>query len=377
MGASSSGERIGSVAADNLIEAGRGPVAMDPRCPANMGRQRNGDDGEAEDLGAAFVYLRQAQRYPTLSAAESRACCAALRRAAREIAESEHPAPAAQNAFESSRQRLIRGHLRLVVAIARHYRHPNLTLGDLVQEGNIGLMEAIPRFDPGKGIPFSTFAAEEIRHSICRALSLKSRPIRIPLREITLRRRAARVASDLEQRIGNERCDGAKRRLHRIEDDARELGVTPDRLRKTIRRVADVESLDSRADPAAAPLLETLADAQAPDPAAITEKEEERRCLAEAISRLPDRLQQIVRERYGLTGGGQKGLAEIGEEIHLSPQRVHQLIRQALDRLREERGLRPAAPTRPTPASAASRRGSGPCSLRAEGRRDGFPAARA
>lgn len=376
MGASSNGEPNGSVAADNPIEEGCGRVAVDPRCREKIGRQRKVGDGEAEDLGAAFVYVRQARRHPTLSAAESRACCAALHRAALEIARSEHPARGAQNAFESNRQRLIRGHLRLVITIARHYRHPNLTLEDLIQEGNLGLMEAIPRFDPGKGIPFATFAAEEIRHSICAALSLKSRPIRIPLREITLRRRAARVASDIEQRIGNERCDGANRRPHRIEDDARELGVTPDRLRKTLRRVADVDSLDSRADPAAAPIVETLADAQSPDPADVAEKEEERRCLAEAISRLPIRLRQIVRQRYGLAGGGQKGLAEIGEEFHLSPQRVHQLIRQALDRLRAERGLRRAAPTRPTPANAAGRRGNGSRSRRTDGRRDGLPAAR-
>ena len=134
---------------------------------------------------------------------------------------------------------LVIGHLRLVVALARRYQRLNLPLEDLIQEGNLGLVVATRCFDPERHGRFSAHAARYIRQAICRALSRKARMIRIPFGQLALRRRAATVGAELEQRYRNEACGGGPLHEHRLEDDAAEIGVEPDELRENLRLVPD------------------------------------------------------------------------------------------------------------------------------------------
>ena len=230
---------------------------------------------------------------------------------------------------------LVVGHVRLVAALARRYRHLNLPLEDLIQEGNLGLVAAARGFDPKRHGRFSNHAAGHIRRAICRALS-EARTIHIPQRPLALRRRAAIVEAELEQRYRNDECRGGRRRRHRLEDDAAEIGVDPEELRRTVRMVPEVESLDAPVGPERAPLSTRLPDPYSPDPGDAAASSEQRRHLRDAVSRLPPRLRRIMEMRHGLDRREEATLAEIGRALGLTPPRVHQLHRKALEALRAD-----------------------------------------
>lgn len=255
-------------------------------------------------------------------------------------AERDVPPPAAGE----RRRRLIEQHLGLVVVIAGDYRRLGAPLGlaraDLIQEENLGLLEAADRFDAGRSGPFCRYAAGRIRQRICRALSQQSRTIRIPLRRLALRRHAAQVAADADQRCGNRACDGGRRPDHTVDDDARELGVSPEELRVTLRLVPEVEPLEGPAAADECSPLQSLPNPRSPDPCEQAADSEQRERLPAALSRLPERLRRIVEGRYGLRGDEDAGLAEIGNELHLSAERVRQLQKKALGLLRADPGLR-------------------------------------
>ena len=234
---------------------------------------------------------------------------------------------------------LVIGHLRLVVALARRYRRLNLPLEDLIQEGNLGLVVATRCFDPERHGRFSAHAARYIRQAICRALSRKARMIRIPFGQLALRRRAATVGAELEQRYRNDACGGGPLHEHRLEDDAAEIGVEPDELRENRRLVPDVESLDAPAAPGLPPgssRSERLPDGRAPDPGDAAAGSEELGHLREAVSHLPDRLRRIMELRYGFDGGEESTFAEIGKALGLTAPRIHQLHGKALGMLRAD-----------------------------------------
>lgn len=237
---------------------------------------------------------------------------------------------------EAERNRRIEAHLELVAVIARHYEGLGLESDDLVQEGNLGLIAAARTFDRGHGAPFSAHAARWIREAICRALSQKSRTIRIPLRLLARRREAARVEAELEQEYRNDECATGRHHVHTIEDDARAIGVDPEALRSMIRLVPDVESLDALTADGRRPLWETLRDPESANPRDAATRSEELRRLREGIDHLPLRLQHVLKRRYGLAGDREIGLAAVGEELQVSAERVRQLQRQALGALRRD-----------------------------------------
>ena len=259
---------------------------------------------------------------------------------------------------EAIRNRVIEAHLGLVAVMARRYEGLGLPPDDLVQEGNIGLIAAARTFDRAQGMRFSAHAARWIRETICRALSQKSRPIRIPLRLLTRRREAAHVQADLEQEYRNDECATGRHHVHTTEDDARAIGVEPETLRATIRLVPDVVSLDAPCAAGGA-LWEALPDARSPNPRDEAARSEELRRLREGIAHLPFRLQHVLKRRYGLTGDGERGLREVGEELHLTAERVRQLQQRALGMLRRDlerrRSRRPPEPPTARPAQRRPR----------------------
>lgn len=287
-----------------------------------------GDCRHAGDLDSNRLYLRDTHRYPRLSDTDAVRCARAMRQATEKIAAGA-PSAAKRAVIARASRRMIQGSLGLVVAIARTYEHQNLSLSDLIQEGNLGLMSAVRRFDPERRVRFSAYATGWIRQAMCRALSQQSRTIRIPLAQLALRRQAARVHGDLEQRYCNEACcGGGHRRSPTTEDDARTIGVDPARLRETLRALPDLQSLDAPTRNGT-PLAAVLSDERATSPLDEAAAAEQRRRLRTAIDDLPFRLGYVVRRRYGLAGDNEASLADIGQELHLTPERVRQLEKRA------------------------------------------------
>lgn len=315
----------------------------------------DGDSVETEDRRGAHAaddearYLREAGRRSKLTSAEEAQCRRDLRAAMR--AERRDPDAASPGddggergpSLEACRERLIRGHLLLAISIARNYKQKNpetsLSLGDLLQEGAFGLLTAAEKFDPERNTQFATYATWWIRNSICLALSQKARMIRVPLKVLARRRRAARVAEAVEQRLGNAAGRAGRRRRHTRADDAAELGITSESLRDLLRSVPDVLSLDAPPAPGQRTRGESIADDGAPGPMEAAAASETHRHLESAMAALPERLRTILRLRFGLDGNGEVGLAEVGSQLGISAERVRQLQQRALTLLRRDSRL--------------------------------------
>ena len=280
------------------------------------------------------LYLRDVRRRPRQSAREAGRCRCGRHHGEAVAVRSGSRAKVAREIFRADREVVIEANLALVVRLARHYERFGLALEDLIQEGNMGLLAAVERFDPERGVPFPTYAAGWIRQAICRAISIQTRTIRIPLEVLGLRRRAARVLSDLEQEAHNDSLRFGRYRAPTVGDCARKLGVSTEHLRTTIRRLPEMASLDAPLGPKQKPLLSCLADASESNPEDCAAAEESRMRIAIWLRMLPDRTRLIVQRYYGLDGTGTAGFAAIGRELHLSRERVRQLHNHALVRLR-------------------------------------------
>ena len=289
----------------------------------------------AVGLNGAARYRREARRRQ-LSASDERRICQLLARAAVEVRGRKPSSGMSAVARRICRRRLIEGNLCLVVAISRHYEGLGLSSGDLIQEGNLGLMAAARRFEPRRHRRFVRYAAGRIQQVMCRAVSQQSRTIRIPLRRLELRRWAAQTEADVEQRCGDEECRTGNHRRHTLEDDARAMGMDVETLRSTIRLAPDTVSLDVTLPSGDRPLRDCLADTSEPDPFESAAADEARRGIRDALAHLPPRLRLVVERRYGLRTGRAEGLADIGRDLHVSAERVRQLEAQALGGLRRE-----------------------------------------
>lgn len=297
---------------------------------------------EQEQTGACDsleLYLQDVRRRPRLSARKAGRCRCARHREAATVS-AGNGSKVARKVFEVNRQLVIEENLALVVRLARHYERFGLPLEDLIQEGNLGLLAAVERFDPERGVPFPTYATAWIRQAICRAISIQTRTIRIPLEALGLRRRAASVLSDLEQEAHNDSLQSGRYRAPTVEDCARRLGVSTEHLRATIRRLPEVASLETPVGPQRQPLLSRLAEASGKNPEECAAAAERRSQIEGWLDALPERTRLIVRRYYGLDGNGAVGFADIGRDLHLSRERVRQLHNQALA------GLRAVVPSR-------------------------------
>lgn len=303
----------------------------------------SGDAG-CRSLDGVALYKRMARSHPRPSAEEERRCVREMRRAERAMEAADPPPAEAVRVFELHRERLLLGHLGLVVRVAERYARRyscfGLPLDDLIQEGNLGLMEALDAFDPERGARFATYAVGSVRSHICRALSVKARTIKIPLARLALRRLAAGVAAELEQRYRDETCCDGRRHRHVLEDDAAMIGIPVELLRAVVRQVPEIESLDEPAAVGAPPREAFIADDRSRSPRDAAETKEAVAFLREALLHLPERHRTVLSRRFGLDGADPMGLAEIGESLGVSPQRVHQLVGRSLELLRADPHLR-------------------------------------
>ncbi len=223
---------------------------------------------------------------------------------------------------ERARTRLIEKNLRLVGSVAKRYRGMGLPFEDLIQEGNIGLMKAVERFDPEMGYRFSTYATWWIRQAVQRAVVDKGRTIRVPVHMAEKMRKVGRATSELYAELEREPTD---------EEVAERLGWDPEAVRSAANTTPDATSLDlpTSAEETGAELGDFVEDEPASNLLEDVISEMETSRLEEAIGRLPERARYVLMRRHGLGHRRHATLAELAEELDLSRERVRQLQRKA------------------------------------------------
>ena len=301
------------------------------------------DTHQTGDLDSMGLYLRDTHRHRLLTKADEQRYSRAMRKAAAEIEDAEKPSAEDLQTFYDNREKMIKGNLRLVISIAKQSRGKGLPLGDLIQEGNIGLMQAVRKFEPERNLKFSTYATWWIRQAIWRALSQKSRTIKVPINKLDLHRKAAKVRTELEQRFRDDPNRTGARQHPTLADVAQEIGVPTEKLAETLRSVPHIESLDAPLIPDGAPRSQLTPDVTQPDPIEGVGEAEKRRNVHDAIESLDPRLQHVLKRRFGMEGKGAANLEEIGRELKLTRERVRQLEADALRQLRRDRRMRVAA----------------------------------
>jgi RNA polymerase primary sigma factor len=230
---------------------------------------------------------------------------------------------------------LVQSNLRIVVTFARRYR--GMPLVDLIQEGNLGLLRAVDKFDHRRGLRFSTYAAWWIRHALGRALADQSKMIRLPVHLTGAVQRVRRAQDRLQRETG---------RAATPEELATRTGLPIEQVRRALDVVAQPVSLDTPVgggDRDGAELGDFVVDQSAPTADDLVAQSELRVETKALLSELPEREAEIIRLRFGLNGGVQKTLEEIGARMSLSRERARQLERDALKKLRvasEKRRLR-------------------------------------
>jgi len=267
-----------------------------------------GEDGFLEDI--TQLYLNEIGATPLLKPAEELALARATR--AGDFA---------------ARQHMIEANLRLVVSIAKHYLNRGVALDDLIEEGNLGLIHALEKFDPERGFRFSTYATWWVRQNIERAIMNQSRTIRLPVHVV----KELNVVLQALRKLGVEPGDEG----HAIE---RVAGL----LHKPVEEVRQILALNERTTSLDAPLdidpeltlADALADMDAANPEANFEQAEIEAHIARWVAELPERQRRVVEARYGLNGGEIATLEVLAEELGITRERVRQLQMEALVRLR-------------------------------------------
>jgi RNA polymerase sigma factor (sigma-70 family) len=227
---------------------------------------------------------------------------------------------------ERARQTMIESNLRLVVSIARRYHPIGLALGDLVQEGNLGLLRAVEKFDWRKGFKFSTYATWWIRQAIARgAADRGARAIRLPVHVDEQVGQLRRTQTRMQEALGRDPTD---------DELAAQLGLAVEKVRRLKDTAQAVTSLDAPVGEDGAALQEFLEDQAAAGPDALATEAVGREALEQVLNALPERERQVLVLRFGLDSGTPRTLEEVGAVMGFSRERARQVERDALAALR-------------------------------------------
>jgi RNA polymerase primary sigma factor len=235
--------------------------------------------------------------------------------------------------LRQARESFINGNLRLVIHIAKGYARNGINLLDLIQDGNLGLMRAVEKYDPDRAIRFSSYASWWIRQAIQRGLHNRSRMIRVPEHHKERRQKIARARAELREELG---------RRPTLQEIGARLKLTPEMLKEALSVPPETVALGDVVDGEDSPtLLEILPDATAPSPSGQTKRRELKERLEESLGALGGREEEIIRLRFGLGRRRAHTLKEVGERLNLSRERIRQIESGAIKMLKAALGFTP------------------------------------
>lgn len=277
---------------------------------SEMDERRGSSDKITKSLDATQMYLNEIGFSPLLTADEEK-----------------HYARLALKGDEAGRKRMIESNLRLVVKISRRYLNRGLSLLDLIEEGNLGLIRAVEKFDPDRGFRFSTYATWWIRQTIERAIMNQTRTIRLPIHVVKELNVYLRASRELSQKLDHE-------------PTAEEIA---DLLEKPVEDVERMLKLNERVTSIDAPIahdsersvVETIADTKVSDPSEILQDSNLRNSVNRWLDDLSEKQRDVIVRRFGLRGHETATLEQVGAEIGLTRERVRQIQVEALRRMKE------------------------------------------
>ena len=255
------------------------------------------------------MYLKEIGRVPLLSADEERIL-------AEKMAEGD----------EDAKNKLIEANLRLVVSIAKRYVGKGMFFLDLIQEGNIGLMKAVEKFDYQKGYKFSTYATWWIRQAITRAIADQARTIRIPVHMVETIHKVSRYSRQMLQELGREAT---------ADEIGEKMGLSADKVREIMKIAQDPVSLETPiGEEEDSHLVDFIPDDDAPQPSEIASATILREVIERELHTLTPREEHVIKLRFGLYDGRSRTLEEVGKEFKITRERIRQIEAKALRKLR-------------------------------------------
>jgi RNA polymerase primary sigma factor len=267
----------------------------------------------AESDDSLQLFLNDASRYRLLTPAEEIELAKRIERGDAE-----------------AKARMINANLRLVVSIAKRFQGHDLPLLDLIQEGVLGLIRAVEKFDWRKGFRFSTYATWWIRQGVERGIQTKARSIRLPVNVLERQRRMAKAERELLRVLGREPTD---------DEVAVRLGISERHVRLARQASRTVTSLDRPVGDDGETAFGELMASELPSPDEQVECARRATVLRRAVAQLPPREREVVMLRYGMDGGEPEPLREIGRRLGITQERVRQIESRALSRLASERAI--------------------------------------
>ena len=267
-------------------------------------------DGAGEDAfcDSLQIYLEEIGRIPLLTQEEETLLAAKVRAG-----------------DSDAKSRLIEANLRLVVSVAKGFRGQRMEFADLIQAGNLGLMNAADKFDPARGTRFSTYATWWIRHSIVRCIVTQSRTIRIPEHLFESVDKILRTSRRLMETLGRDPTEA---------ELAEALNMTVENVRKLLLLAREPLSLDAPGGDEEDDPLANIIPAETGDPAELTEARMMARHVRELLPALTPQERQVLDLRYGLRDGRPRSLESVGKELRLTRERIRQIENKALQKLK-------------------------------------------
>ncbi len=295
------------------------------------------DEGAGTD--PLSLYLQQISEYPLLTADAEHELGRRISSLRAEVSRLESEGNASgkmyretEEALRNATHEMIRANLRLVVSIAKRYQHQGLGLPDLIDEGNIGLIEAVERFNYQKGCRFSTYGTWWIRQAIVKALADKGRVIRIPVHMLTTIRRCFSIARQLTSELG---------RTPSNSEIAARMGCDESRIEEVTRFAQDASSLDVTVDEDnSTRLSDLIEDEHSPAPPESALQANIKDQVRDALQALTDREKQIIKMRFGIGSEGPYTLEQTGDRLGITRERVRQLQEKAIRKLRQLNEIR-------------------------------------